>query len=335
MKVLAIGGTRFIGRHLVPRLLEDGHEVYLFNRGQYARPEELGGVQVIVGDRKEPGQLAERLRGQEFDAAIDMVAYNAEDIRTSVQALQGRVGHFLLISTRSVYKEQAVPAPIRETDRLEDDPGMAYGYHKAMAEATLLEACRANGFPATVLRLPAVYGPYDYQAREWYFIKRLLDGRQQMLLPDFGWGVNQREYAGNVAHQLAFLLGKPATIGQIYNSGHRHFQNFRDLIHLAGEIFGRGMELYGLPKEEIPWKVPLSEPGLYVLSTGKLEALGYSERYDLRAALRATIQHFVQHPVAGPWVFETRQNRSLFDYQAEDELIRRAVQLAGYVHRHD
>ncbi len=335
MKVLVIGGTRFIGRHLVPRLLEEGHEVYLFNRGQYAKPEELSGVQVIVGDRKEPGQLVERLQGREFDAAIDMVAYNAEDIRTSVQALQGQVGHFLFISTRSVYKEQAVPAPIRETDRLEDDPRMVYGYHKAMAEAALLEACRANGFPATVLRLPAVYGPYDYQAREWYFIKRFLDGRQQMLLPDFGWGVNQREYAGNVADQLAFLLGKPACIGQVYNSGHRHFQNFRDLIHLAEELFGRRVELFGLPKEEIPWKVPLSEPGLYVLSTGKLEALGYCERHDLRTALLATIQYFVQHPVSGPWVFESRQNRSLFDYQVENQLIARAMPLAGYVHRHD
>jgi nucleoside-diphosphate-sugar epimerase len=335
MKVLVIGGTRFIGRHLVPRLLGAGHQVCLFNRGQHASPAELKDVQVIIGDRQQPGQLADRLAGQEFDAAIDMVAYNAADIRTSVEALQGKVGHFLFISTRSVYKEKLVPAPIRETDRLEDDPVMAYGYHKAQAETQLMAAYQTSGFPATVLRLPAVYGPYDYQVREWYFIKRFLDNREQMLLPDYGWGVNQREYAGNVADQLAFLLTKQESVGQIYNSGHRHFQNFRDLVRLAGELFGREMELYGLPKEQIPWKVPLSEPGLYVLSTGKLEALGYREHYDLRTALKATIDYFTAHPVSGAWTFETRQNKRLFDYQLEDELIEKAVQLRGYTQDHD
>ncbi len=335
MKVLVIGGTRFIGRHLVPRLLEAGHEVYLFNRGQRSRPGELRAVQVLVGDRHQPGQLAATLRNHEFDAAIDMVAYNAADIKTSVEALQGRTGRFLFISTRSVYKEKTVPAPIRETDQLEDDPQMAYGYNKARAEEELMAAYQSSGFPATVLRLPAVYGPHDYQVREWYLIKRFLDGRQQMLLPDFGWGVNQREYAGNVADQLAFLLTQPASIGQIYNSGHRHFQNFRDLVHLAEELFGRKMSLYGLPKEGIPWKVPLSEPGLYVLSTGKLESLGYLERYDLRAALQKTIDYFVDHPITGPWTFESRQNKQLFDYRQEDELIGKALPLAGYVHQHD
>lgn len=335
MRVLVIGGTRFIGRHLVPRLLEAGHQVSLFNRGQHQNPGELADVQVIVGDRQQPGELQAKLREHQFDAAIDMVAYNAADVRTSVSALQGRVGHFLLISTRSVYKEAVVPAPIRESDRLEDDPAMAYGYHKAQAEGELMEAHRANGFPGTVLRLPAVYGPFDYQVREWYFIRRLLDERQRMLLPDYGWGVNQREYAGNVAEQLAFLLDHPESIGQVYNSGHRHWQNYRDLIKLAGDLFGRQLELFGLTKEEIPWKVPLSEPGLYVLSTGKLESLGYRERYDLRTALQLTMEYFRANPVVGPWTFETRQNRQLFDYRLEDELLSRATALAGYVHQHD
>ncbi len=335
MKVLIIGGTRFIGRHLVPRLLSAGHQVYLFNRGTRSLSDELEGVNVLVGDRHQPGQLAEKLSGMEFDAAIDMMAYNAADIRTSVEALRGKVGHFLFISTRSVYKEKLVLAPIRETDLLEDDPSMAYGYNKVKAEEALMEAYQSIGFPATVLRLPAVYGPYDYQAREWYFIKRFLDGRQQMLLPDFGWGVNQREYAGNVAEQLAFLLTEPASIGQIYNSGHRHFQNFRDLIHLAEELFGRKMSLFGLPKEDILWKVPLAESGLYVLSTGKLEALGYRERYDLRAALQETINYFVANPITEDWVFETRQSKQLFDYRTEDELIERALPLTKYTHKHD
>lgn len=326
MKVLVIGGTRFIGRHLIPRLLEEGHEIHLFNRGQHPLPFSPGDVRVIHGDRKLPGQLATQLAGQTFDAVIDMVGYNAAEMKDAVAALAGKTGHYLLVSTRSVY-QRPCRAPVRESDAVEQNPENAYGYHKAQAEKVLNLAHQEHGFPGTILRLPAVYGPYDYQAREWYFIRRLFDGRRQMLLPDGGLGVNHREYAGNIADQLAFLIGHRASIGETYNSGHRHYQTYRELVQMAAEIMGAELEPYSLPSQEMPWSIQLAEPGVNTHSTAKLESLGYRERFDVRAALAETIEYFRAHPLTEERP-EHRNKALHFNYDLEDQLIKeRAVRI--------
>lgn len=320
MKVLVIGGTRFVGRHLIPRLLKDDHEVYLFNRGQHPLPFGPGDVQIIHGDRKAPGELAQRLDGHRFDAVIDMVGYNAADAEDAVRAVADKTEHYLFVSTRSVY-QRPCRVPIRESDAVEQNPDNAYGYHKAQAEKVLNLAYQQHGFPMTILRLPAVYGPYDYQAREWYFIRRLFDGRRQMLLPDGGLGVNHREYAGNIADQLAFLLRRPASVGQTYNSGHRHYQTYRELVQMAAEIMGVELELYSLPTKEMPWSIQLAEPGANTVSTAKLEGLGYRECFDVRAALVETIEYFRAHPLTEERP-EHRNKALHFNYELEDQLIR-------------
>jgi len=319
MKVLIIGGTRFIGLHLVRELLERDHEIFLFNRGITPNPF-TGDVLNIIGDRKKTGSLRKGLGKERFDIAIDMIAYNADEMRDAIETLEGRVEHYLFISTRSVYDQDRLKYPIRENEPTIDDPSDAYGYNKRQAELILLRAYEEKSFPGTILRLPAVYGPHDYQAREWYFIRRILDGREHMLLPNFGFSVYHREYAGNIAEQLSFLMTKQESIGQVYNSGHINFQSYKDLVRLAAKLIGADLYLYGVLATDIPWKVPLTEPLLHVSSTAKLENLGYKEPYDLRAGLKETIKYFKEHPVK-KWIFSERQKIDMFDYNLEDKLI--------------
>ncbi len=323
MKVLIIGGTRFVGRHLVAKLLKAGHQVTLFNRGQYPVPEWFAGVQVIKGDRNNPADL-EQLRGQRYDAVIDMVLYDGKQAAQLIEALHGQVGQYLMISTGSVYKMTTAPAPFRETDQVEDNPENAYGYNKAQAEQVLLKAWHDSKFPATILRLPSVYGPYDYQAREWYFIKRLLDGRRRFLLPDGGMGVFHREYAGNIADQLIFLMQKPESIGEIYNSGHHHFQTCRALVEMAAKQLGVEVELCSLPQGSMPWSIVLSPPLCYYQTTDKLEALGYREQVDLAGGWLETVNFYRQNPITD-WMFQQRSTVDLFDYKQEDKVIDEAA----------
>jgi nucleoside-diphosphate-sugar epimerase len=208
-----------------------------------------------------------------------------------------------------------------------NDPNNAYGYNKRQAEIVLQNAQSNRGFPGTILRLPAVYGPYDYQAREWYFIRRFIDGRKRMLLPDYGMSVYQREYAGNIAEQLNFLMNRPESIGKIYNSGHRHFHHYKDLINLAATIQNTEISLYGIPANEMPWSVPLTEPKLFVSSTARLEQLGYEEPFNLEAGLKETIDYFKENPINN-WSFSERSKVNLFDYILEDKIIdEKAVKL--------
>lgn len=323
MKVLIIGGTRFVGRHLVAKLLKSGHEVTLFNRGRYPVTDWPDEAKVVTGDRNLPEDLG-KLRGQQFDALVDMVLYDGKQACQAIDVLNGEIGQYLMVSTGSVYKMYSGQVPFREDDEVEDNPDNAYGYNKAQAEQVLLKAWQDASFPATILRLPAVYGPYDYQAREWYFIKRLIDGRRRFLLPDGGMGVFHREYAGNIADQLIFLMQEPESIGEIYNSGHQHFQTCRAMVEMAARQMGTEIELHTLPQANMPWPIVLAPSLVYYQTTDKLAALGYREQVDLVAGWAETFSFFRKHPVT-EWLFQQRSTVNLFNYREEDRAIDEAA----------
>ena len=318
MRILIIGGTRFIGRHVVPELLYQGHQLILLNRGNHELPWVNADIEQAHCDRDDAVGFKAKMAQLRFDVVIDMILYNARQAEEAVVALQGMCQHYFMLSTRSVYAGN-VTSPIRESDHLETNPEVAYGFNKAQAEQVLLRAHQQQGFPATILRLPAVYGEYDYQIRERYFIKRFLDKRTQMLLPDGGCGVNQREYAGNIAAQLAFLLQKPESIGQIYNTGHAKVQTYRALVEEAMSIMSHHATLYSVPTPLFPAVPDLAAPRVHMHSTGKLEALRWMERYSIREGLSRTITWLRQEPDE---ILPTHRNKSFhFDYALEDEVI--------------
>ena len=102
--MLVLGGTQFLGRHVVDAALEHGHEVTLFNRGQ-TRPELFADVEKLRGDRD--GGL-DALRGRSFDAVVDTSGYVPRIVRETLDAL-GDVGHYTFVSSISVYASLATP----------------------------------------------------------------------------------------------------------------------------------------------------------------------------------------------------------------------------------
>lgn len=321
LKILVIGGSKFIGRHVVRELLAAGNEVTLFNRGNHPQEDEDLSVRHLCGDRFLPGSIQSAIATEHFDAVVDMVAYDAPETSLAIQQLQGRCDRYLMISTASVYAEPTA-SPIHETDTLitSDDPRLAYGRKKVLAEQAVFRAHRKTGFPVTVLRLPAVFGEYDHQAREWYFIKRLLDHRNQMILPEGGCGVYHREYAGNIGVQVDFLLRTPASNGHIYNSGHLRTPNYRQLVSIAANLSGQPMTFYSLPAPLFPHIPNLASPVIFTQSTAKLEAVGYQEKYDITQALKRTMDWFTENPITE--FLPTQRNQAHhFDYVWEDRLI--------------
>ena len=102
MNVLVIGGTRFFGKVIVRKLLENGDGVTLYTRGN-ERPEFWGDVGHIVGDRTDYDDFVAKLRDTEFDAVIDNIAYKVDDARAASRALKGRTGKYIATSTISIY----------------------------------------------------------------------------------------------------------------------------------------------------------------------------------------------------------------------------------------
>ena len=107
MNILIIGGTRYMGRIMVERLLARGDRVTVFSRG-VSQPEWWDQVSHIQGDRNDQRDFAAKLKGVSFDAVIDTQAYHKEDVAGAVNAIQGNVGRYLLLSTSSVYLEGMV-----------------------------------------------------------------------------------------------------------------------------------------------------------------------------------------------------------------------------------
>src|SRR5262245_63674846 len=146
MRALVMGGTEFIGLHLLQSLLRLGHDVTVFNRGKH--PERLpAGIRTIAGDRKDHAGLRERLKGQRFDGVFD-VTYAptlGPDVDALAAALDGQP-HVIFVSTGRVY-DHTLPIPYSE----ETPRGLFWGdyaRHKIAGEDALSRALPPPGFPS-------------------------------------------------------------------------------------------------------------------------------------------------------------------------------------------
>ena len=175
MKLLVLGGTKFLGRAVVDAALERGHEVTLFNRGQ-TNPELYPDVERLRGDRD--GDLS-ALEGRSWDAVVDPSAYVPRVVRASAELLAPSVGHYVFVSSISVYRSFARPdfdeeAPLIELeDHSVEDVQEHYGGLKALCEQTVNEL-----FPgrAANVRAGLIVGPHDPTDRFTYWPVRVARG---------------------------------------------------------------------------------------------------------------------------------------------------------------
>lgn len=239
MRVLVLGGTRFVGWHIVAACLERGHRVTLLNRG-LSGPEQWPGVELLVADRTAP--VAEsRLRGREWDLAVDCCAYGPDDLAT-VRRLRDKVGHYTLISSCAVH-----------------DPDFASG--KRACERGV--AALISGTPLLVPRLGLTVGPRDPTGRLTYWLKRALDGGAQAVPLEPSQPlrlIDVRDVASYViASAEAGRTGRPDLLGPPTTAG--------DLFALIGRVTGGAVRWRWISEEQAlawglrPWtQVPLWVP---------------------------------------------------------------------------
>jgi 2'-hydroxyisoflavone reductase len=173
VRLLVLGGTRFVGRALVEAALARGHEVTLFNRG-VTNPDLFPEVERIRGDRTRD---LSPLAGRHWDAVVDVAGYFPRVVEASVAALRQSVERYVFISSVSVYADQSVPqyedAPLAVTSDPEDTSTESYGARKAACER-MVE--RAFGTRSTVVRPGLIVGPHDSTDRFSYWPKRVARG---------------------------------------------------------------------------------------------------------------------------------------------------------------
>lgn len=249
MKIGLVGGTGNISQSIVRLLLEQGHEVVCFNRAQSAQIPE--GVRLIQGDRGDRADFEAKMQAEKFDAAIDMICFNAEDAASSVRAFRG-VGWFVQTSTVCTYGIKYDYFPADETHPLR--PITDYARGKVEADDVYLDAYRREKFPAVIVKPSTTYGPRQGMVRQvcWDFqwIDRVKKGKPILVCGD-GNALHQHLHVDDIARAFAGVLGKEHTIGQTYNAVDRGYTTWAEYHRLAGKILGRETELAGVPFEDL------------------------------------------------------------------------------------
>ncbi len=339
MRILVIGGTRFIGLATVRHLSQQGHAVAVFHRGQ-AQPDLPEGVQQIIGDMAQLSTFKQAFLDFAPDVVLDMIAFVEQDGHALMSLCRGLVRRVVLISSQDVYRAygrvnrtevgppDALPltedSPLR--DKLypyrgldlpvpESEKQRMHDYDKIPIEQLVMNDPTIQG---TVLRLPAVYGPNDGQHRLFEFLKRMDDQRPAILLDErmahWRW---TRGYVENVAAAIALALTDERAAGRIYNVGESRTLSMIEWARAIAKIADWHGNIISLPPDRVP---PHLIPDMDVnqellVDTTRIRAeLGYHEPVDLDEALRRAVAwERANHP--------KEVDATQFDYAAEDAVL--------------
>ncbi|MEH2294259.1 NAD-dependent epimerase/dehydratase family protein [Nostoc sp.] len=229
MRILIMGGTRFIGVYLTQLLVEQGHEVVLFNRGNRPAPP-LEGVGQIIGDRTDATQLKAKLSPENFDVIFDNNGRELTDTQPLAEIFQDRVQHFVYMSSAGVYLKSD-QLPHVEGD-LVDPKSRHKGKHETEAYLTQL------GLPFTSIRPTYIYGPRNYNELESWFFDRIVRDRP-IPIPGNGLHITQLGHVKDLAKALTQVLGNEQAIGEIYNISGDRFVTFDGLARASAVAAGK------------------------------------------------------------------------------------------------
>jgi nucleoside-diphosphate-sugar epimerase len=321
MKVLIIGGTGPTGVFMVEELISKGHDVTVYHTGthevEFSRP-----VAHIHGNPRELECLKKDLEGKKFDGAIS----TAGRIKFVVEVLKGQVDRFISISGMGVYQGliagqspgKALPMPIPENAPLHNDPTVNKFYHNVyLGEQAVMEGHQNGYFKATVVRYPVIYGPRAVPPLEWYWVKRILDGRRKLVMPGGGTTLVQRGYAQNLAHAVALALEKDNAAGQIYNTGDERSLTIKDIVNIMADALGHQWEQISVPIDLAPQANPYGIFSHTLLDLSKIKSeLGYRDIIGVEEASRRTAVWLKENPPGDQSLPQS------FDYADEDRMIR-------------
>jgi nucleoside-diphosphate-sugar epimerase len=333
VRLLVIGGTGFIGPHVVSALERGGHDVIVFHRGATA----ARFANEIVGDRRALAEHRARLRALQPDVVIDLILSSGRQARELVDVFRGAAQRVVAISSCDVYRACGVlhgsepgplePVPLTETSALRttlqtyppDRIAMlqqVFGwlddeYDKIPVEQAILDD---RDLPGTVLRLPMVYGPGDRLRRFMPVVKRVIDRRRTILFEEklAEWRA-PRGYVENVAAAIALAATSAPAAGRIYNVGEEDQPTELEWARRIASAMQWGGRFVTLPRERMPphLVMPGNTDQHWTISTARIRGeLGYGEPIAQEDAIRRTIAWERANP-AGPGPHP-------FDYEAED-----------------
>ncbi len=249
-RVLVIGGTLFIGRHLVQRLLDRGDDITILHRSAH---NPFDGVREIHCDRNDTARIVSILREGSYEYVFDNVydwqrGTTGEQVRAAAAACGPDLHRYVFVSSCAAYgdgldlSEDAPLASPRHPD--------PYCRNKADSERALLALHAERGVPTTTLRPPFIYGPHNPFYREAFIWDRLVAGRP-ILIPDDGARLMHFVGVSDLADAALLAAGTEAAAGRAYNIAHTAALRQDELVALLGAAAGVEPNLHRVPRETL------------------------------------------------------------------------------------
>lgn len=217
MKALFIGGTGTISTAISEKLLREGHELWLINRGSrnHVLPE---GAHIIEADINEESYVAEKLEGQTFDVVADFIAFVPQQLERDYRLFQGKTRQFIYISSASAYQKPLSDYRINEGTPLAN-PYWEYSRNKIAGEELLMKLYRENGFPVTIVRPSHTYSERGVPAGihgkngSYQVLKRMLENKPVIIHGD-GTSLWTMTMNRDFAKGFVGLMGNIHAIGE-------------------------------------------------------------------------------------------------------------------------
>jgi nucleoside-diphosphate-sugar epimerase len=321
MRVMVLGGTRFIGAAVVEELHAHGHELLVVHRGEH-EPADAPEADHLHADRQDLPHLRGPVDDFGPEAVVDVCAYSAADAETALAAV-GDV-RLLVVSSMDVYRAFGAVLAGTETDALPVDEtspvrserypyrGRSHpsadtdSYEKLDVEAAYLAR------EATVCRLPMVYGERDHQRREEPLLRRVRAGRDRVPTGSGGW-LWTRGYVRDVAAGIRLALESDASVAEVLNLGEARTWSMGLWARHVLEAAGSGAELVRVPDVLLPddLKALGTIPQHLLVDSSKArDLLGWTET-DPHEALHRSVAWHLANPPEGADADFTADDRAL------------------------
>jgi nucleoside-diphosphate-sugar epimerase len=269
--ILVIGGSYFAGRVFVETLFRSGqYKIHVFNRGNL--PIGIEGVAQLVGDREIPANISQGIPNRHWDAVVDFCAYTPEHIATLLHSMPGTVGHYIYISTTSVYASSKTVPIVEDAPKVDGpQPELGefadYGHQKWLAESACEKECGQKEIPYTILRPAIIYGRYNYAPRESFFFDHAI-ANKPLIIPENDQIFYNFVWVDDLAEIIAACIENENVFGKAFNVAGEEFVSYAVMADTIEEVCGRQIQrkvmgIDDIIREQVPMPFPPEDHLLY------------------------------------------------------------------------
>lgn len=309
MKILFIGGTGTISMAITHLLAQQGHELYLLNRGN--RNSDLPkNVKTIIADISDEEKTAKKLEGMSFDCVGEFIGFVPSQLERDFRLFNGKTKQFIYISSASAYQKPPTSYVITEETPL-DNPYWEYSRNKKACEEYLMERYSKDGFPVTIVRPSHTYDERSVplgvhgNGGSWQVVKRIKEGKPVIIHGD-GSSLWTITHNSDFAKAYVGLMGNPKAIGEAFHITSDESVSWNEIYKAIADALGVELKPYYVSSQTL---VDMSDydflgsligdkANSVVFDNSKVKALvpDFKTEVSAREGIRRTVEHILTHP---------------------------------------